>query len=142
VLPRDQDAQARPAGRTPLQVERKAADALALAFAQQPLEFGLAPQPALRIETETLGGGRRWLKREAAAAARAAIAQNLSSAGRAAAHEKAMSARAPGFRRLVSPLGGHRLQVRKRALLERARECDVKSEKSSRNAVDNPGRRG
>ena len=126
MLARDQDAQARPAGRAPLQEERVAAEAFPLALAQQVLELRLALQPPLRIETETLRRGRRRLEREAPAPARATIAQNLASAGCAAAHEKAVTARAPGLRRLVSPLGGHRLHVQKRALLERACERDVK----------------
>jgi hypothetical protein len=113
VLARDQDPQPRPASRAPLQIERIAAEAFPLAFAQQALELRLAPQPALCIETETLRRGRRGLQREAPAPARTAIAQNLAPARRAAAHEKAMTARAPGFRRLVSPLGGHRLDVQK-----------------------------
>ena len=113
MLARDQDPQPRPASRAPLHIERIAAEAFPLAFAQQALELRLASQPALRIESETLRRGRRWLEREAPAPARAAIAQNLAPARRAAAHEKAVTARAPGLGRLVSPLSGHRLDVQK-----------------------------
>jgi len=54
VLARDQDAQPRLAVRTALKEERIAGQRAPLAFAQQALELRFAPQPARRIQTETL----------------------------------------------------------------------------------------
>jgi len=56
VPARDQDAEPRRRPRAARDVESVAALAAPLAFAQQPLEIGLAPQPAFRIEAETLPG--------------------------------------------------------------------------------------
>ena len=77
------------------------------------------------------------LQPDAPAAASAPIAQHRASAARAATHEKAMAACAARFRRLVSAL--HRLpRMRKRAVLERAAECIVKSKNRASFPVDNP----
>jgi hypothetical protein len=60
MLARDQDSQTRPPRWTPLEVERVPAERTPLAFAQQPLELRLAPQPAARIEREVLRRCGDW----------------------------------------------------------------------------------
>ena len=76
------------------------------------------------------------LQPDAPAAARAPITQHRASAARAATHEKAMAACAARLGRLVSALHGLP-RMRKRAVLERAAECIVKSKKRESFPVDN-----
>lgn len=54
MLARDEDPKARLTRGAPLEEESVAGEGASLPFAQQSLELRLAPQPALRIETETL----------------------------------------------------------------------------------------
>ena len=58
MLARDQDAEPCSTGIAAPEIKSVACQAAPLAFAQQPLELGLAPQPARCIETESLLRGR------------------------------------------------------------------------------------
>jgi|KBSMisStaDraftv2_1062788.scaffolds.fasta_scaffold1521041_1 hypothetical protein len=108
MLAGNQDSETRLTRTTPLEIKRITARRASFPLAQQPLELSLAPQAAARVEAKSLKRRRlRRLQRETPATARAAIAQHLASAGRAATHEESVAPSAPGLGRLVSPLRGH-----------------------------------